>query len=290
MLAGGLDTFITLAAILASNSSVLLADFLKTFIEFIAVFLSWLAIRRINRGSAHKFDYGLGKMENLVSLLVGLLMALCLLLIVGNAVRNIIHPTHITGIGIWISLGAQVLFLFINGRISYTGFKTAKLESSPIMESQARLHLTRTIANGFILFSLISSMVLEDYAWAAYIDPASSLIIATSLLLATLGIFSTSVSDLLDRTLEESDQLLILRELTRHFEDFEFLHGIRSRRAGSQVFIEILLEFDPEKKMSEVQTVADHLKQSIEKKIQGSRVTIGLSSGPVSKPVKNQPA
>lgn len=283
---GFLDTLITFTAMIVANSTVILADFCKTFLEFVAVFLSWCAIRRIRRGSEGCFDYGLGKMENLTSLLVGTLMTICLLLITGNAIRNILHPVHLAGIGVRISMTAQVVYAFINSAVAVRNRRAAKQENSPLLESQARLHFTRAVANVFILFSLVLSTALARYEWARYIDPAASLVVAASILMAAMGIFSTSVSDLLDRTLEESDQLIILRELTQHFDEYEFLHGIRSRRSGSEVFIEILLEFDPQKKVGEIQGVVDQLRRGIEEKIRGSHVTIGLATGPVSAPVK----
>lgn len=286
MLTGLLDTSICLVAMLAARSTLLMADFLKTFLEFIAVGLSWMAMRRIARGSAQQFDYGLGKMENLVSLLVGVLMASSLVIIIGNSVRNLMHPSHVAGIGMWIGWSDQVVYMAINGVLCLRSYRAAQREASPLLQSQARLLLARTIGNVFIFLSLTLSMTLQRYAWSQYIDPIASLVVAASILMAAMGIFSTSVSDLLDRTLEESDQFVILRELTRHFDDYEFLHGIRSRRSGSNVFIEILLEFDAEKKVGEVQAVVDHLRRSIEEKVQNSRVTIGLSTGPVSAKVE----
>ena len=129
------------------------------------------------------------------------------------------------------------------------------------------------------------SLALARFEWVRYVDPAASLVIAGSILLAALGIFSTSVGDLLDRTLEESDQLLILRELARHFHDYENLHGIRSRRAGAEAYVDIFLEFDPEKKAGEIQTVAASLRHRIESQIPNSHVTIGLSTEPPGSPM-----
>ncbi|MEN6326517.1 MAG: cation transporter dimerization domain-containing protein, partial [Syntrophomonas sp.] len=50
--------------------------------------------------------------------------------------------------------------------------------------------------------------------------------------------------------------------------------GIRSRRVGSRVFIELFLEFDPESKMSKVQHSIDTIKNSLEESIIGSQVMI----------------
>ena len=282
MITGLVDTCICVVAIMASRSTLLLADFLKTLLEFVAVMLSFMAMRRIARGSQQQFDYGLGKMENLASLLIGLLMTLCLILIVGNSVRNILHPSHVSGIGLWIGVGDQIVYMAINGALCTRSYRAAAREHSPLLISQARLLLTRTVGNVFILLSLALSMALQHLSWSQFIDPLASLVVAASILMAAMGIFSTSISDLMDRTLEETDQFVILRELTRHFDDYEFLHGIRSRRSGSNIFIDILLEFDPGKRVSDVQNVIDHLQSRIEAEIPGSRVTIGLTRGPVS--------
>ena len=274
------DTLITFGAMVAANSAVILADFCKTFLEFTAVFLSWWAIRRMARGGGGRFDYGLGKMEHLASLAVGLLMTVCLLIIVANAIRNILHPAHLAGIGVQISLAAQAVYAVINSVVARRSRAAARRDHSPLLEAQARLHFTRAAANVFILLSLGLSLALAGQEWARYIDPAASLVIAGSILLAALGIFSASVGDLLDRTLEESDQLLILRELARHYDDYEFLHGIRSRRAGPEAYIDILLEFAPERTAGEIQAAAAALRRRIESQIPNSHVTIGLGAAP----------
>jgi ferrous-iron efflux pump FieF len=280
--AGLLDVLLTTTAFLLANSGVLLADFLKTTIELIAITLSWVAIRRVNRGGGKKFEYGLGKLENISSLFVGLVMLLSFLIITANSVHSIIVPGHIQGIGLWISIGSQVIYLGINGGLWIKNRRLSKSAPSPLMDSQTKLFLTRFIGNAFILLSLGLSMALSRFGWSEYIDPAASMVIALSILSATLGIFSSSLYDLLDRTLEEERQIIILAELARHFHDYEELHGIRSRRSGAQVYVEIFLEFDPEKKMGEIQQVIDTIRHDIERKLQGSSVTIALTTEPVA--------
>ena len=91
-----------------------------------------------------------------------------------------------------------------------------------------------------------------------------------------LGIFTSSFFDLLDRTLDEEHQMIILKELATFFHEYEELHGIRSRRSGSRVFIEIFLELSPETAVGHVQTIVVSIRKNIEAKIVGSSVTIGL--------------
>lgn len=277
VVAGGIDLGITLAALVAAHSAVILADFCKTLLEFIAVLLAWLTIRRIQRGSNHQFDYGIGKLENLSSLIVGALMFLCLVVIVGNAVRSLLHPAHIGGVGVWISAGSQIVYGFVNYRLFSRSRRGAREQNSPLLEAQAGLFLTKGIGNVFILLSLGLSTLLADYSWALYLDPAASLVIASSILFAAVGIFKNSTLDLLDRTLEERQQIAILRLLAKHFDRYEELREVRSRRSGSQVFVEIVLGFPPAQPAAEVEAAARELKADIEKEIGGSRVTIAVA-------------
>jgi divalent metal cation (Fe/Co/Zn/Cd) transporter len=83
-----------------------------------------------------------------------------------------------------------------------------------------------------------------------------------------------SVYDLLDRTLEESLQLVILRELAAYFDQYAAFHGIRSRRSGGNIYVEVFLEFDGEKRMAEVQEVIDNIKTRLEQAMPDSKVAI----------------
>lgn len=271
------DVLITAAAFAFSNSSVLLADFLKTTIEFFAVLLSLLAMYRIQRGNDAKYQYGLGKLENLSSMFVATAMTLSFLIISGMAFKNIVHPGHISGYGLWISIFSQTLYFFINGLLCLKNYRASKLGASPIMASQARLFLTRFIGNLFILLSLVLSMTMKNYTWSVYIDPTASLIIALAIFLSTIGIFKSSFMDLLDKTLEENHQMIILSELARCFDEYEQIHGIRSRRSGNKVYIEIFMEFDPHKTVGEVTKTIAKLSSNIAEKISGSSVTIGIT-------------
>ena len=84
----------------------------------------------------------------------------------------------------------------------------------------------------------------------------------------------TSVPDLLDRTLDEELQLVVVRELAEHFDKYEQLHGVRSRRSGGNIYIEIFLEFDGTMQMCDVQDEINRMKKDLETKLPRSSVNI----------------
>lgn len=274
MIAGLVDTILSLGALIAAQSAVVLADFLKTLLEFVAVLLAWLAIRRIRRGAGATYDYGIGKLENLSSLAVAALMILVVLVIVGNAVRGILLPAHIVGIGVYVSLVLQVVYAGINGALWKRAERAMAGENSPIMAAQAKLFFTKLIGNVFIFASLIGSLALADYAWALYIDPIASLVIAGSILMSALRVLTSSCYDLLDGTLEEADQLKITRELVHNFDRYDMLYGVRSRRSGNGTFIDIFLGFDPNKPVGEVEREIEVIRRSVAAHFPNGVVTV----------------
>lgn len=279
---GILDTVVTLVACLAANSSVLLADFLKTALEAVAVLLSYLSLRRIIYGKNHHFNYGIGKLESLSSVFVVILMVLAVFIIFGNAIHSILAPGHLAGLGLYIGAGAQVVFGFLNTKLALNAARLAKTSGSPIIIAQQKLFTSRAVGNVFILLALALSTFFHAIPWSVYIDPVASILIGCFIVLIASGIFKASVNELLDKTLDEEYQMIILQELVAHFDDYEFMHGIRSRRSGSQVFIEIFLGFDPEKKVGDVQQMMDTLRKRIEARIANSSVVVSMSQEPVT--------
>jgi ferrous-iron efflux pump FieF len=131
-----------------------------------------------------------------------------------------------------------------------------------------------------VLISLLISELFRNFPLALYADPVSSLLLCGYILYSAYGLLSASVSDLLDRTLEESLQLTIVRLLGEFFDEYEQVHGVRSRRSGKNIFIEVFLEFDGGKRMADVQYTMDKMANSLERYIPESRVMIVPSTSP----------
>lgn len=74
--------------------------------------------------------------------------------------------------------------------------------------------------------------------------------------------------------LEESINIYVIRELVEHFDSYEDVKDIITRREGDITIIEIFLLFASDSTMGEVQQTITLLKEKIEKQIQKSRVII----------------
>jgi ferrous-iron efflux pump FieF len=263
-----------LFAAISANSTAILSEVLKNVGLTIAVILSWLSLRKVRVGKSEAYNYGIGKLENFSGLIVAVVMIVSFFLIIFHTVERFQARVEMHPIGVDIGLVFSIVALTCSIALWNHDHHLAKKEHSPVMESLWRLYRLKTVSTGVVILSLLFSIIFNKYSWSLYIDPAGSIIVSLFLAFSIYSVSSQSMYDLLDRSLEESLQLVILRALASHFHEYEALHGIRSRRTGGNTYIEIFLEFEDERKMSEVQQIIDSIKTDLEHKIQGSHVVI----------------
>ena len=277
-----------IAAILA-GSITMFADVVKCGNELLATFFAYLTIRKLARGGQGAYDYGMGKFETVTSIITGAVMLISLVLVFYTAITRILEPEALHISGVALALVMMSIGVTVNTWLWRKNYRIAQKEYSPIRESQWRLFRTKAFSDLSVLLALIFSIVLHQFWWAVYIDPFASMIIVGFLFTTGYRVISASLPDLLDKTLDESLQITIIRELTEFFSEYDAFHGVRSRRSGSNVYIEIFLEFDGDRRMCEVQEAIDRMKASLESRIPKSSVTIVPSSGPCTIASKKGP-
>lgn len=269
----GLGLALNIISVILANSLGLVADFFNSLLEFCAVSMSWLTLRRLRRDSRAVFNYGLGKIENLASLIIGAFMLFSVLIMAFLIIHRLLHPVRLHGFGIWLGIACTFIFGLVNGRLWWRSYQHKKNAPSPIVEAQLRLFAVKTLANSCMFFNFVASMSLEQ-AWAMFLDPLTSCITVGFMISSAWHLLRHSVHDLLDRSLAEPLQLLITKQLVNHFEAYTSLDGVRSRYSGRQVFIEIFLGFEANKPLGEAQRVIDSITQNLEKEIPHSEVVV----------------
>lgn len=264
-----------------ANSLTLYTDLLGDFNVFFTNFMLWLILYRVRKGMGAHYDYGTGKMENLITVLGACVLILSLGYIVYTSIGRLISPirleanTTLMGAAIMLIAAAAYGYLWIRN------YRIHKLIPSPITEIQWRVPMSNALIASGILLTLLLMVILKKYSWSAYIDPVVSLIMCVYVIYTFFGLIKTSLFDLIDKTLDESYQLIITRELVSFYDAYAQLHGVRSRRAGGRIFIDIFLEFDVEQRMGDVRQAVAAMQSSLESKIENSTISIVLATGPM---------
>ncbi len=259
---------------LTANSIALWADAAATVLDFLAVFIAWWGLKKTEKGKTEIFNYGFGRFESLTSMAMAALMVVSFFIISGAAYVRFQNPIDVHGLGVIIGIPGVFIFGIINCRLLLGSLKLEKHKKTALITAQRRLYSIKVGANVLLFSSLCISYFLSDYAWAGYSDPIVAILIALSLLVGASKMFRFSVRDLLDCAVEEQAQLLILRDLALHFDDFEQILEIRSRCSGGKVYVEVFLEFSPALKHGVVMETIRALQAKIKKHIQCDEVLI----------------
>ncbi|MEN6395232.1 MAG: cation transporter [Methanoregula sp.] len=265
-------------AVVLTGSVTLFADVMKCGNEILATVFALAILFKMKHGTS--YDYGMGKFESSTRIATGAVMIVSIIIIFFSAFDRIFVPEHIDPAGAVIAVPLMLIIAIVDTYHWHENYQLSKNDPSPIIEAQWRLRRAKAFADIAVLLAIVFSFVLIGYWWAVYIDPAVSFIIIGFLLVAGVREITSSLPDFFDKTLEEDLQIVILRELTTFFNEYEDFYGVRSRRSGSTIYIDIFLGFDPERKMGTVQDMSDQLKKSLEGKIPGSIVSIVPTSEP----------
>jgi len=268
-----------LAAAWPANSLTLWASVLRVGLDLPASFFALYVSRRILRQENQRFDYGLGKWENLASLLNVPVMFAGLVFLAFRATLAFLNPqpvTHTTfGLVALITFGAVNVALMLR-------FRRLNLqEPAPLVHAQFVLYRNATAA------SLLSVLALAGAQLAGptgrYFDILGAAILAILILQSAFVLLRQSLAALLDEAVEESLQQLIVRELSGAKKEYRRLHRIRSRHAGGSIFIELALEFEPEISVREMLDRSARIRQTIQKIAPGAEVGIQPCEDPSSR-------
>lgn len=266
----------TVYAASVSNSIVLVSDLLRCIVEFGAILLSWLIIRRVSRGDSTYYDFGFGKLEQAASLAVAAALLVSFLVTGFLAVQRLSHPEPVVNglFGLLLAFASVVA----NALFWSSNRSQARRDASPILDSQWRLFRAKTFAAAVVAATLLLSMGTHgssEIPWySRYADAIGSMIMAIFFLFSAVRIIYSSMHDLVDRSIEEALRLIILKTLVQHEAEYTDLAWIRSRRAGSQIFIDLSLGFPGDREFAVVHDSMVKLQSEIARVVPGSVIQI----------------
>jgi divalent metal cation (Fe/Co/Zn/Cd) transporter len=209
------------------------------------------------------------------------LYVLLLLAMAAAAVVRLFRPQPIDETFAGVGAALQALAFMVDASLWWHNRRIAKLIYSPVMELQWRTSRSDALCSLAVALSLAITLSLsQSHAWAVYLDPVFSLAYITFAIVAFCPSLLDGVNELADKTLQEDLQLRIDRRLSEHFHGYLGFHGVRSRRSGGRIFIEVALSFSKDQSFGEVENTVERLTRDIEADIPGSEARVCLFARP----------
>ncbi len=270
----------TLAAAWVANSLTLWANCLRVGLELPASFFALYVSARILRRQVGKFEYGLGKWENLASLVNVPVMFVGLVFLAVRAVQSLFDPSPVehTGFGLVV----LVVFACVNVALAMRFRGLLRAEWSPLIHAQYVLYRNAACASFFSIVTLGAAAVAGPAG--AYFDILGALAMAALIVQSALLLLRQSLSALLDEAVEESIQARIADELHSPAEHRGRVRRIRSRHSGNRIFVEVEVLCDSSLPVGDFLRQAGEIRSGIQRAAPGAEVTVIPVEAPSSTP------
>lgn len=266
---GGIFIFILkLLAYIISNSVALLSDAMESIINIVASIMLLAALTISARSADENHKYGHQKAENISALVEGILIIIAAVLIVEATVGRLFNPVGFEDInlGMIISLCATCL----NGILATIMFREAKKNRSMALEGDAKHLFSDVMSSVGVVIGLFVASVTGLFI----IDPLIALFVAVILVKMGVDVLRKTSKDLMDSNCVEAEKSIIaVLEKTKGYLEY---HGLKTRRSGNKVFMEVHLCLDGEVSVKEAHELTDKIENELELVVPGIKSVIHI--------------
>ncbi len=253
-----------------TDSVGLLSDALETLVNLSAALFALATLTLALKPADEKHAYGHGKAEYFSSGAEGMLILIAAVGIVYASMERFMSPEvpHNLGLGLGIALLSSVVN-FVTARIMLKG---AEVHDSIILEADAK-HLLTDVWTSVGLVAGLGVMLFTPPSWA-FIDPLIAMIMAGNIVFTGFSLIRKSYSGLMDKNLPQ-EELVIIDAAIRSCGGEEVLyHGLRTRKAGSQRFVDFHLLLPGDSTITASHDLCTEIEECIESDLRNCHVTI----------------
>ena len=257
-----------LMAYLVSDSVALLSDAMESIINIVASVMMLTALIISARKEDENHKYGHRKAENISALVEGVLIIIAALLIVEATVGRLFNPVGFNDIdlGLIISLCATSL----NGVLAVVMWRESKRSRSMALEGDAKHLFSDVISSIRVVIGLFVANVTGLFI----LDPLIALIVAVLLIRMGIDVLRRTSKDLMDSNCAEEEKTIIaVLEKTQGYLEY---HGLKTRRSGDKVFMEVHLCVDGEVSVKDAHELTEKIEKALEPAVPGIISTIHI--------------
>ena len=257
---------VVVSAILSRNLLVYI-DLLDSSMYLISLGLTIFLSRKLTKDLRFEYNYGVGKVEAISSLLCDGMGFFGLLITLGFSVQSIIIPEQPSDLVIAV-VGLKIINVAFDTAFFVKQRKITKIHNSAISKSNYAEALSALLFDSVALVSLFAMWLLRATPIGGYIAPVVSIFVAIYLMVGYTKRMRQSFIELTDKTLPEEQQMKILAILTRYYSSYSQFHSINSQKSGDITRIDIHLSFEKGTSVDEVislkKKIQDELNQIFE--------------------------
>jgi len=251
-------TLMKLVIGIASGSVAVLASAIDSVLDMFVSLFNYFAVNNSEKPADETFNYGRGKIEALASVIEGTIITISGLFLLYQAIEKAINGKVSQYLG--ISLGVMVASLIITVSLVIYLNKIAKQTNSMVIKADALHYKTDVYTNAAVLVSLL----LVNFTGIELIDVIVGGGISIFIIYSAYELIQEGVLVLLDRAVDEEIVKDIKKALMSE-ERVNTFHMLKTREAGSQIFVDVHLVYDCLITLMEAHKITDKIENKIRK-------------------------
>jgi len=263
----GLIVLKVVVAVITGSISIT-AQAVDSFLDLFAIAITLFAVRMAGMPADEEHPFGHGKVESIAATVQAVLIFAAGGWIIYSAVRRIIVGTTIelTEAGIGVMLVSIIVSIFLSRHL----LKVSRATDSIALEASAR----NIAADVYSAAGVLVGLVAIRFTGLSILDPIVALGVALLILKAAYDVMRKSFGELVDVRLPKAEEGEIISCIMEHTTQLAGFHEVRTRKAGSQRFIDLHLMLPKNASVEEAHQMCDHLEEDIKNRLPNSNVTI----------------
>lgn len=260
---------------IAIGSVSVISEAIHSAVDLLASIIAYFAVVSSSKPADKTHKFGHGKVENISGTVEALLIFVAALWILFEAYKKLLHRE---------SMGEPILGIIVmlisviaNYCISRYLFKVGKEADSIALLADA-WHLRTDVwtsvgVTAGLVVILIGEKIfhLSNLYW---IDPAMAIFVALLIMKAAYKLTIEAGRDLLDASLPEEEEIWICNHLDSLVPKIKSYHNFKTRKAGSERFIEFHLLVDKSLSVKQSHQITEEISIDIKSKFPNTNITI----------------
>lgn len=261
------------AGVLTGSIS-LIAEAIHSLMDLAAAVVAFFSVRISDKPADKEHPFGHGKAENISGVVEAILIFVAAVIIIYQAVERIIRGETLELLE--VGIGIMVASIVVNVIVSRYLLKVSRETDSLALEADAR-HLTTDVLT---MSGVLIGLVIVRLGHAAgfnlnILDPVVAIMVSLLIVRTAYGLTRRSFGGLVDVKLPEDEEKKISQAITEHFGgEVVSFHRLRTRKAGSQRYIDLHLVMPRQITLEEAHRMCDHLEEDIRNRLVRTDVTI----------------
>ncbi|MDE4132909.1 cation diffusion facilitator family transporter [Phaeobacter sp. QD34_3] len=252
-----------------TGSIALFSDALESLVNVGGAVLAWFAVRYASRPPDADHPFGHHKAEYFSAVTEGIMIIIAAFLILEQSIYALMRPVSPAEwgmAGLWINAGAMVAnLLWARVLIGRGG-----VLKSPALVAGGRHLMSDVWTSAGVLVGL-GLALWSGWSW---LDPALALLVALNILREGYAVVVASVNGLMDSAAPAAEREEIEEIIHRSAEGALQVHGLKTRRAGTALFVEFHMVVAGMMTVRAAHDICDRVEDAIRAELPEAKVNI----------------